>query len=604
MNAFPETNGATMDGSGTSARVPLRLARSWRYGCPVGLRYTIAVLLVALAWVTTFTLRQSVNAPSFQTPFFVCAIVLSGWIGGFGPGVIATLVSAFAIEYTFTEPRFTFGFTGSEVPKFLVFLLTGVFISWLARRQRRDEEALLVAREGLEEKVQERTTDLYEANRQLTAEVAERTRAEKELQRVNRVLRARSICNHSVNKSVDEAELLQRVCETMVKVGGYRASWVRYTSKEAGVPVASASQDGIPDLEPAWGEGSLGRELAEAAIRSGRAISCERRIDPSNPDLPSEQTVRWAEARAIRSVLALPLIPDGQIIGHIVVYSQEADAFGEKAVELSQQAANDVAQGIVLLRARAARSEAEAALKKTESELARVARLTTMGELTASIAHEINQPLSALVTNANACLRWLAAATPNLEEARTSAQRMVRDGKRAADVIARIRSLLSKGQPLRQRLAIGEVLEEILPLIKGELHRRQATLRLTLAEGLPSVELDRVQIQQVLMNLMVNALDAMNEVSDRPRVLSLRTGIAEGGDLQVEVEDSGVGLNAEQKDRLFDAFYTTKAEGMGMGLSISRSIVEAHGGRLWAEANQGPGATFKFSLPLEGEARP
>jgi len=175
-------------------------------------------------------------------------------------------------------------------------------------------------------------------------------------------------------------------------------------------------------------------------------------------------------------VLGLPLIADGGPIGSLLIYSDEWEAFDEKETELLQQAANDVAQGIVLLRARIARLSAEEALKKTEAELTRVARVTTMGELTASIAHEINQPLAALVTNANACLRWLAAETPNLDEARATAQRIVRDGKRASEVIARIRALLGKGQPMRQRLNINDVILEILPLLQAELLRRETKL--------------------------------------------------------------------------------------------------------------------------------
>ena len=212
-------------------------------------------------------------------------------------------------------------------------------------------------------------------------------------------------------------------------------------------------------------------------------------------------------------MLGLPLIADGGPIGSLLVYSNEWEAFDEKETELMQQAANDVAQGIVLLRSRVARLRAEETLKKTEAELARVARVTTMGELTASIAHEINQPLAALVTNANACLRWLAAETPNLDEARATAQRIIRDGKRASEVIARIRALLGKGQPMRQRLNINDVILEILPLLQAELLRREAKLETEFADGLPAVEMDRVQIQQLLMNLMVNSLDAMDCVT-------------------------------------------------------------------------------------------
>jgi K+-sensing histidine kinase KdpD len=187
----------------------VRLARSWRHRSPLLVRYAIAAFLVFVAWAVTFTLRTSVHAPTFQTPFFVCAIVLSSWIGGFGPGILATVLSIFAVEYCVTPPFFTQRLSLSEVPKFVVFFFTGAFISWLARRQRRDEEELLRAREGLEEKVRERTADFQVAYEKLTAEVAERARAEKELHRINRVWRVRSICNRAITRSADESEVVE-----------------------------------------------------------------------------------------------------------------------------------------------------------------------------------------------------------------------------------------------------------------------------------------------------------------------------------------------------------------------------------------------------------
>ncbi len=575
----------------------VRLARSWRHSSPPLIRYATAVFLVLVAWAVTFTLRTSVHSPTFQTPFFVCAIVLSSWIGGFGPGILATALSIFALEYWLTLPLFAQQFSLSDVPKFVVFFFTGAFISWLARRQRSDEEALLRAREGLEKKVRERTADLRVAYEKLTAEVAERTRTEKELHRINRVWRVRSICNRAITRSADESALLKRVCQTIIQAGGYRMAWVSYAQADSVVPVAHAGHSSVADLKSTWAAGGCGEELSRAVIRAGKPMPCNWRLGKSE-HLPSNE---WADANEIKAVLGLPLIADGGPIGSLLVYSNEWEAFDEKETELMQQAANDVAQGILLLRSRVARHRAEETLKKTEADLARVARITTMGELTASIAHEINQPLAALVTNANACLRWLAAETPNLDEARATAQRIIRDGKRASEVIVRIRALLGKGQPIRQRSSINDVILEILPLLQAELLRREAKLGTELAHDLPTVEIDRVQIQQLLMNLVVNSLDAMDCVTDdRPHVLRIRTSANKSEAVLVSVQDSGMGLSPEQIDRLFDAFYSTKADGMGMGLSISRSIAEAHGGRLWAESNSGDGATFRFTLPAEG----
>jgi signal transduction histidine kinase len=582
----------------TKNNKPMAFARSWRYRSSVGVRYAIGVLLVSAAWIITTMLRETFDTPSFQTPFFFCAIVLGSWIGGFGPGILATILSAFAVKFSFAPPPYSIGFSMIEIPKFAVFFVTGGFISWLGGRQRRDEEALLQAGEKLEEKVRARTADLQTANELLTAEVGERIKAEKELQRLNRAWRVRSICNRAVTRSVDERDLLRRVCQAIIKVGGYRMAWVGFpesgeTRTIRPIAYAGQSSDTAEDIKPAWVEDGWGHDLARTVIRTGLAEHGHERLDDVHPHPPCE----WAVALGIKAVVALPLITDVGPIGSLLVYSEELEAFDEKERSLLQQAANDVAQGVALLRVRAARLHAEEALKKTEAELTRVARATTMGELTASIAHELNQPLAALVTNANACLRWLALETPNLDEARSTAQRIVRDGNRAADVIARIRALLSKEQTLRQSLNVNTVIMEILPLIEGEMRRRKATLALELARDLPSVEMDRVQIQQLLMNLLVNALDAMNAVTDRPRILGIRTSVDSSGSVLVAVQDSGIGLPQDQMDRLFDPFYTTKEKGMGMGLSISRSIVETHGGRLWATSDQGAGATFHFTLP-------
>jgi C4-dicarboxylate-specific signal transduction histidine kinase len=249
------------------------------------------------------------------------------------------------------------------------------------------------------------------------------------------------------------------------------------------------------------------------------------------------------------------------------------------------------------------RKVAEETLRKTEANLARVARATTLGELTASIAHEVNQPIAAVVTNANACLRWLKGEAPNLDRAREAAERIIRDGNRASDVIIRIRTLLKGGESDHKRVEINDVIREVAALAQGAVTLHRASLETTLAPQLPPVWGDRVQLQQVLLNLVANALDAMDTISDRPRIVCISSERDPTETIHVMVKDSGVGLNPQQMDNLFNAFQTTKAEGLGMGLTISRSIVERHGGRLWAEANQGePGALFQFTLPIsEGD---
>jgi NO-binding membrane sensor protein with MHYT domain/two-component sensor histidine kinase len=241
---------------------------------------------------------------------------------------------------------------------------------------------------------------------------------------------------------------------------------------------------------------------------------------------------------------------------------------------------------------------AEEALRQARADLARVNRVNTVAELTASLAHEVNQPISAAVINAHACLRWLAGDTPNLEEARAAAMRMVKDGTRAAEIISRIRLLFNRGTPQRELLDVNEVIREIIIILRGELARYSISVWPQLAADLPEVMADRVQLQQVMMNLINNSIDAMKDL-DGSRELAIKSQRAENEQLMVSVSDNGVGLPVQQADQIFNAFFTTKFHGTGMGLSISRSIVESHSGRLWAADNSPRGASFHITLPTK-----
>jgi PAS domain S-box-containing protein len=239
-------------------------------------------------------------------------------------------------------------------------------------------------------------------------------------------------------------------------------------------------------------------------------------------------------------------------------------------------------------------------LRQAQADLARVNRVTTMGELTASLAHEVNQPIGAAVTNASTCLRWLAGDTPNLEEARAAAMRVVTDGKRAAEIISRVRQLFKKGTPERELVDVNEVVREMIVILQGEAARQNIAVAMDLSGDLPQVLGDRVQLQQVMMNLIMNSIDAMKNV-DGARELSINSRLLENGEILVSVSDTGVGLPAQQADQIFNAFFTTKLHGTGMGLRISGTIVESHGGRLWAERNSPRGANFQFTLPTKIE---
>ncbi|MDQ3257741.1 MAG: ATP-binding protein [Acidobacteriota bacterium] len=242
------------------------------------------------------------------------------------------------------------------------------------------------------------------------------------------------------------------------------------------------------------------------------------------------------------------------------------------------------------------RKRAEETLRKSQLELAHVTRVMTVGELAASIAHEINQPLAAIVNNGSACVRWLAGDSPNVDEAREAARCIIRDGNRAGGVITRIRALLRKTETEKARLDINQTIQEVVLLTQNEAVRKSVALRMELAPDVTAVLGDRVPLQQVILNLVMNGVEAMASVTDRPRELLIHSRQYESNKVLVAVQDSGVGIDEQNLEKIFDAFYTTKSQGMGMGLTISRSIVEDHGGRLWVVPNNGPGATFQFTL--------
>jgi len=268
-----------------------------------------------------------------------------------------------------------------------------------------------------------------------------------------------------------------------------------------------------------------------------------------------------------------------------------------------------------------ARKQAEEAASKAQTELAHVARVTTLGEMTASIAHEINQPLAAVVTNANAGLRWLAGDSPNLAETREAIRRIVRDGNRAGEIIGRIRALAKKAPSKKDWLDLNETIDEVIAMARSEVQRNRVLLQTKLANDLPLIFGDKIQLQQVILNLLMNAIEAMSAVGEDPRELWVSSekvteiqgdskeeryadralAASEWTHVLIIVRDSGPGLDPQRLNRLFDAFYTTKPQGLGMGLTISHSIIEAHGGRLWAKANAPRGALFQFTLPIGDE---
>jgi len=274
----------------------------------------------------------------------------------------------------------------------------------------------------------------------------------------------------------------------------------------------------------------------------------------------------------------------------------------ELQLRVAERTAELTHSNVQLLAEIAERKRAEEAYYEAQAELARVTRLSAMGALAASISHEVNQPLAAVVTNADACMMWLSSDPPNLEEARAAVDCIAQQGTRASDVVRHIRAMFTKATPERTRLQVNDLIREVGILIEGAALRNQVQIETELAPDLPATTLgDRVQLQQVIVNLILNGIEAMSDVADRPRRLVISSRMQSSDELLIAVRDSGVGIAAKDEKRIFDAFFTTKSQGMGMGLSISHSIIEAHGGRLWASRNSDYGATLQFTLPADRE---
>jgi PAS domain S-box-containing protein len=400
-------------------------------------------------------------------------------------------------------------------------------------------------RNELQVSVAERTAELTRTNEDLKLEIAERKRAEAELRETEQQWRDVFENNPTMYFMVDAKG-------TVLAVNPFGAEQLGYNADElVGQPVFGVFHE--PDHE------AVRRNVALCLKQLGRAMTWELR------KVRKDSSMLWVRETA-KAV--------ARVNGPVILIACE---------DITEQ------------------KHAEEALRQAQADLAHVNRVTTMGELTASLAHEVNQPIAAAVTNANTCLRWLAAGTPNLEEARAAAMRIVKDGTRAAEIISRIRLLFKKGILQRELADINEIIREMTVLLRSEAMRYSISFQTELAADLPQVMGDRVQLQQVLMNLMLNSIEAMKD-ADGTRELTIKSERAENEHIQVSVSDTGVGLPQEQADQIFNAFFTTKAQGTGMGLSISRSIVESHGGRLWAAANSGRGATFHLTLPTKVEA--
>jgi PAS domain S-box-containing protein len=507
-------------------------------------RWALSPVLVGFAAGIDFLL-QTYNIRRPTPEILLASIVVTAWYGGAGPGLLAVVLSALSLAYYFLPPTNSLGFGRPDLLYFVSFVFFALLTDWFSSVRRRTEQALARARDELELKVAERTAELAGRNETLQLEIAERKRVEDDLRRSEAYLAQAQRLSHTGswawNGSSDKVSLSQEA----LRIYGLEP-------QEAGPGPEVLFRD-----VPAEDRSLLERCVA-SAVREGADFEVDYRL-----------VMRDGSVRYLHSV-GLP-VKDGsggvvELIGTIM----------------------DVTD----------RKLAEEDLQEAKSQLAHVARVQAMGELTASIAHEINQPLAAVVANADACTRLLAGKPVNVGELREAVGDIAEAGTRAGEVIARIRTFLKKTPAAdRCRLNLNAVVQEVLDLMRTELDRNDISVRCELDSRIPEVEGNRVELQQVILNLMMNGIEAMMPQTARPRFLTIESKSAEGGAAQVTVRDSGVGLPPGTADNIFDAFFTTKPEGLGLGLAISRSIIEAHGGHLWALPNGGPGASFRFALP-------
>jgi len=504
--------------------------------------YWIAVVSVSAALI--ISRWPTLHLQDAPVSLFLCAVILTAWFGGVWPGLLATALSAIAFYYYFLPPIHSLNAKPEEIPRFAIFMVSALFVGSLTVAQRDATESLRRARDDLKGTVQQ----LQRTNEVLQAASRERDRAEESLRRSESYLA--------------EAQRLTHTGSWVWQVAGRDAlhlseEWYRLYGFDPGKG------------PPAW----------------------EERLQRIHP----EDRTKWQGAidRAIAGASHYEvefriLLPNGSVkyihtVGHPVSNpSGDLVEFVGSSTDITE------------------RKRAEESLRQAQADLAHISRMTTMGELTASLAHEVNQPIAAASTNANTCLRWLTSDTPNIEEAREAAMRIVKDSKRAAEIISRVRLLFKKGTSQRQFVDLNEIIREMIVLLRGETTRYNIFVRTDLAADFPQVMADRVQLQQVLMNLMINGIEAMKD-TDGTRELAIRSQRTQNEDVVVSVSDSGVGLPPQQSEQIFNAFFTTKPHGTGMGLRISRSIIESHDGRLWAANNSPGGASFYFTLPTKAE---
>jgi PAS domain S-box-containing protein len=507
--------------------------------------YWIAFVSVSAALIVSrWPIFHLQDAP---VSLFLCAVILSAWFGGVWPGLVATALSALAFYYYFLPPIHSLNAKPEEIPRFAIFMVSALFVGLLSVAQRSATESLRRTRDDLKVRVQE----IQQTNQAFQAESHERMQIENRLRRSEGYLAEAQRLSHTGSWA------------SIPAVGE-----IRYLSEECYRVLGFDPHDEQPRYETFF-----------------------QRIHPDDQAKVREAVGTAADAKAEFDLDYRIVHPGGEI--------RDIHVVGHPVLSPSSDLVEFVGTVMDITERKRAEEERER-LRQANADLVRVSRVTTMGELAASLAHEVNQPIAAASTNANTCLRWLAADSPNIEEARAAAMRIVQDSKRAGEIVSRVRQLFKKGTSQRELVHVNEIIREMIVLLRGETTRHNIVIATDLAADLPKVMADRVQLQQVLMNLMINGIEAMKD-AEGTRELAIKSQRMENEAVVVSVSDSGMGLPPQLTEQIFNAFFTTKSHGTGMGLRISRSIIESHDGRLWAADNSPRGASFHFSLPANAE---
>jgi signal transduction histidine kinase len=615
-------------------------------------RYAIAAVSVALALLGSHLAVALLHIEPFVS-LFLCAIIFAAWFGGLGPGLFAAVLALLAFYFYLMPPTHTFAAEVLELPRLVLFGITALFVCLLSAAQRGTTDSLRRSRDQLRAAIEDqnrtelnlRLNEMYLAEGQrisntgsfawnyhngdtfwsdemfrlLGLDKTDTPGLELFYRRVHPDDRV--YVQNLIDGLPDSDATLDYECRLLMPDGAVK--YIHVLTGRTGKELAGRFTmiGTVMDVTE--------RTLAELQLKQNEAFLAEaQRVSHtgsfaykrSNGEIVwSEETYRIFELEAgVAPTIELTLQrvhPDDR--GFLQVRYDEAIGGGApvrddeyrllmpdgriKYVRTLRGAAGprfaDTFSLIGTIMEVTERKQAEEALRKAQADLAHAARIATLGELTATIAHEVNQPLAGVVSSGNACLRWLASEPPNIENARQSANRIVRDAHRASEVIGRVRSLAKKAPPEKEWLDINEAVLETLGLARMEAVQNRASLRTRLSDEIQSVWADRIEIQQVILNLIINAIEAVSEPGNEQRDVLVATARTDSNDVTLTVKDTGTGLDSTKLEHIFDAFYTTKREGMGMGLAVSRSIIEAHGGRLWAVPNQPRGAIFQFTLP-------